>query len=65
MSIHSEGTDKSWMRVYGAISVITGCVIGMIGVLRGLDLLLLAPLVATYLGIPFSGKVAQKKHESP
>ena len=50
------------MRVMAFMSLITGCVIGIVGMWKGTDLIQTAALVGVYMA-PIAAKVVQKGKE--
>jgi hypothetical protein len=65
MKLFQEENGKtSAVRIAMFICVITGCVIGVLGLIRGSDLLTLSGLVGTYLVAGIGGKVVQKLKET-
>ena len=57
-----SGGQTSSMRVMAFMSLITGCVIGIVGMWKGTDLFQTAALVVVYM-TPIAAKVAQKGKE--
>jgi len=57
-----SGGQTSSMRVMAFMSLITGCVIGIVGMWKGTDLIQTAALVGVYMA-PIAAKVAQKGKE--
>jgi hypothetical protein len=57
-------SNVSSMRMMGFISVITASVLGVIGLLKGVEPSTLGVLCGVFLGSAFGGKVGQKYIES-
>ena len=57
-----SGGQTSSMRVMAFMSLITGCVIGLVGMWKGTDLIQTAALVGVYMA-PIAAKVVQKRTE--
>lgn len=62
-SLLSEDGSISSMRIMSIISLVTGAVIAMVGLLRGESLSGLALLTGVFVGAAFGGKAAQKAFE--
>jgi hypothetical protein len=59
----SERGHLSMMRALSALSVITGCIIGLYSIVYSKDLIGAAALVSAFLGAGIAGKVMQKRSE--
>lgn len=55
--------NKSMMRVMSLLSLVIGCVIGVVGLFMCKDLTGVATLAAVFVGAAFAGKVGQKAME--
>lgn len=60
LSLFSDSSGLSMMRLLSLICVLTACIIAIYGIIKGHDLNAVAMLCGAFLAAGISGKVVQK-----